>query len=80
MPKSNLVTNYDKIFHDNLEFQFIKENVLKKSIAERVGVDRSTIGRQCKDPDRMTLLELKTIIKMAKVPKEVVLEFLYEGR
>ena len=58
MPKSNLVTNYDKIFHDNLEFQFIKENVLKKSIAERVGVDRSTIGRHCKHPDRMTLLEL----------------------
>ena len=44
------------------------------------GVDRSTIGRHCKHPDRMTLLELKTIIKMAKVPKEVVLEFLYEGR
>ena len=80
MPKSNLGTNYDKIFHDNLEVQFIKENVLKKSIAERVGVDRSTIGRHCKYPDRMTLLELKTIIKMAKVPKEVVLEFLYEGR
>ena len=80
MPKSNLVTNYDKIFHDNLEFQFIKENVMKKSIAERIGVDRSTIGRHCKHRDRMTLLELKTIIKMAKVPKEVVLEFLYEGR
>ena len=50
MPKSNLVTNYDKEFHDHLELQFIKENVMKKSIAERVGVSNAHINNADKIP------------------------------
>ncbi len=80
MPKTNLCINHEAIFSENMEVALVRKKVTKKSISEKTGASRSTICRYYQKPRTMTLDMLKQIIKLTNIPKEDVINYLYEGR
>lgn len=80
MPKSNFCINHEAIFSESMEVALVRKKVTKKTIAERTGIHRSTISRYYQKPGTMTLETLKQIIKLTGLPKEDVINYLYEGK
>ncbi len=80
MPKSNFCINHEAMFSENMEVALVRKKVTKKAIAERTGISRSTICRYYQKPRTMTVDALKQIIKMTGLPKEEVMNYLYEGK
>ncbi len=80
MPKSNFCINHEAIFSENMEVALVRKKVTKKSIAEKTKISRSTIQRYYQKPGTMTLDTLKQIIKMTALPKEDVINYLYERK
>lgn len=81
MPKSNFVRpDYERIFSDKLNCCLLIKRLQKKDLAEKVGVHRGTLSKHFAHPQEMNVGELKRIIKIAKVPKEDIIEYLFEER
>lgn len=80
MPKSNFCINHEAIFSENMEVALVRKKVTKKVIAEKTGISRCTIQRYYQKPRTMTLETLKQIIRLTGLPKEDVINYLYEGK
>ena len=80
MPKTNFCVNYEAQFSEDMEVALVKKKITKTEISEKTGNSRSTIHRYFKNPRTMTVDALKKIIKMTGLPKEEVINYLYEGK
>lgn len=80
MPKSNFCINHEAIFSENMEVALVRKKVTKKAISEKTGIHRNTICRYYQKPRTMTLETLKQIIRLTGLPKEDVINYLYEGK
>ena len=49
-------------------------------MAKRAGVSQNTFFCHCREPDRITIKELRAYVQEAKIPEEYVLNFIFQNR
>ena len=80
MGKSILEPSWDKKFGAKLHSQVIESMQDDEKLAKRMDVCSRTLRSRYKNPAQMTLRELKLFIKATGLPRESVMNYLYEGK
>lgn len=70
----------NKRFADVIEAYMKLARVDYKKLMEKAGRNASTFYRRRDEPGMMTVSDLRTYIRVLKLPEEEVLDFLYDKR
>lgn len=49
-------------------------------MAKRAGITQDTFYRHCREPDKMTVKELRAYVQEAKIPEEYIINFIFQSR
>lgn len=71
--------DYEKEFGDKLKGSIGSSGLMCKKVAINLNISDQTLSRRFKKPGMMTLLELKTFIKLTNLSSDEVINYLYEG-
>lgn len=72
--------DYEKDFGTKLKGCLIGSGKQCKQAARCLDVTDRTLSKRFKNPQYMTLRELKLLIRMANMPPDMILQYLYEGK
>lgn len=73
-------TQKDSDFSKNMKACMIICGKKYTDMARRAGVSQNTFFCHCREPERMTVKELRAYVQEAKIPEEQVLNFIFQGR
>ena len=82
MPKVSvgLFTEKNRRFIRNVKSGLVKNGKESKDLTIRTGRCVKTVYNKYKEPEKLTVTELRAYIKEASLPEQEVLDFLYEGK
>ena len=73
-------TDKNNAFTRNMKACMIQSGKKYTDMAKRVGVSQNTFFCHCREPDRITIKELRAYVQEAKIPEEYVLNFIFQNR
>lgn len=83
MPKTNLVNPWkakDERFGRNIKAGLARQKRTYKDLAVRADISAPTVYVRYREPETMTVKELRAFIETAKLSEEEVLDLLYRNK
>lgn len=73
-------TDKNNAFTRNMKACMIQSGKKYTDMAKRAGVSQNTFFCHCREPDRITIKELRAYVQEAKIPENCILDLIYQKR